>query len=620
MPAPAPLLEVVGPPPQSLPGPPEAGPPEKGNSFQGALEDSMARTADAEGHQGEESAAAPTSLRRRDRKSSHPHAADSNDAARGQAPTADAKLIAGNATLATSAQHEAAAAAIGGKAPLDRATPPAQTQATERLQANGRIGDHATTAASHGSQGSRNHLSATTDNGPATKTTTTAGLTSQITPSAALRADSSAPQPAKPTLTANGIASPSAAFDPRDSATSPREGATAGPDDPSTGSLRGPAARPADSAAPSDPSAAAHDAGPAVRASAAGLNSLPRNASRSIVDHREAQHESLSAPLTSLRCSQSATGTPASSGGASRTSAATGLSNRRLAQLSAATSPLFRPDDATAGTAGPHVTETGQGITGTGPTFAESRLASPNTTGSSATWSSSTGSSPAGAAPRTRLAMPAQGSLPHRHQADRISFTDTNNHTVDPATGEASITVTGSVAVANAPSGGLASTAATGGLPLAGGEPSTLAYAAGMQETIETINATVALANRQGSAQATIMLAPAELGALRIHLSQTGEGLTARVSAATAAGAQAIASGHRELHSMLSSLGISLRLDSGAFGHQEGRAGGQAQQPTEPPRQGKTPTSENDREQLHPAMLATTIALSSSSALIDVLA
>lgn len=93
----------------------------------------------------------------------------------------------------------------------------------------------------------------------------------------------------------------------------------------------------------------------------------------------------------------------------------------------------------------------------------------------------------------------------------------------------------------------------------------------GMQEMIDAIRATIDLAARQGLTQARIALQPAELGEIRIHLSQSADGLTARVTADTPAAAQALAQGHSELHESLSSLGLSLlRLDIGSFGQPQG--------------------------------------------------
>jgi flagellar hook-length control protein FliK len=104
-----------------------------------------------------------------------------------------------------------------------------------------------------------------------------------------------------------------------------------------------------------------------------------------------------------------------------------------------------------------------------------------------------------------------------------------------------------------------------------------------MQQVIESARATIELAARQGATLAKIALQPAELGEIRIHLSQSADGLIARVTADTAAAAQALAEGRAELHQSLSSLGVSLlRLDIGSGqpqpqdreGHLAGGAGG----------------------------------------------
>lgn len=156
--------------------------------------------------------------------------------------------------------------------------------------------------------------------------------------------------------------------------------------------------------------------------------------------------------------------------------------------------------------------------------------------------------------------------------------------------------------------------------PAGGTQALPFTYGANMQETIETIHATVALASRQGAAQAQISLEPAELGAVRIHLTQTAEGLVARVSAETVAGAQAIASGQSELHSTLSSLGISLlRLDVGSFTQQQAQAGGQSQQRAQQPARSTSGTGP-EVEEIASTSLASTVSLSSTSALVDVLA
>lgn len=93
-----------------------------------------------------------------------------------------------------------------------------------------------------------------------------------------------------------------------------------------------------------------------------------------------------------------------------------------------------------------------------------------------------------------------------------------------------------------------------------------------MQEMIDAIGATIEVATRQGIARARIDLQPEELGHISIRLSQTSEGLRARVSADTPAGAQALAQGRSELRQSLSSMGLSLlQLDIGSFSHSQAR-------------------------------------------------
>jgi flagellar hook-length control protein FliK len=105
---------------------------------------------------------------------------------------------------------------------------------------------------------------------------------------------------------------------------------------------------------------------------------------------------------------------------------------------------------------------------------------------------------------------------------------------------------------------GASSNAGTGPLPVPG---------VPMQEMIDSIGATIALATRQGIAKARIELQPEELGHISIRLSQTSEGLRARVTADTPAGAQALSQGRSELRQSLSSLGLSLlQLDIGSSG------------------------------------------------------
>jgi type III secretion system needle length determinant len=91
-----------------------------------------------------------------------------------------------------------------------------------------------------------------------------------------------------------------------------------------------------------------------------------------------------------------------------------------------------------------------------------------------------------------------------------------------------------------------------------------------MQEMIDAIATTIEVTVRQGIARARIELQPEDLGHISIRLSQTSEGLRARVSADTPAGAQALVQGRSELRQSLSSMGLSLlRLDIGSFTHSQ---------------------------------------------------
>jgi len=103
-----------------------------------------------------------------------------------------------------------------------------------------------------------------------------------------------------------------------------------------------------------------------------------------------------------------------------------------------------------------------------------------------------------------------------------------------------------------------------------GGAGSASVAGVAMQEMIDSIRATIEIATRQGATQARIALQPEDLGHISIRLSQTSDGLLARVNADTPAAAQALVEGRSELHQSLSSLGVSLlRLDIGTFGQSQ---------------------------------------------------
>jgi flagellar hook-length control protein FliK len=142
-----------------------------------------------------------------------------------------------------------------------------------------------------------------------------------------------------------------------------------------------------------------------------------------------------------------------------------------------------------------------------------------------------------------------------------------------------------------------------------------------LQQMIESIHATVELAARQGASQARIALQPRDLGEIRIHLSQTSDGLLARVTADSAAAAQTLAGGRSELQQSLSSLGVSLlRLDIGSSGQPQAgeREGGFAGEAERSSKGGPSEGAEDGGvEQLGPTASADGLE---SGGLVDVLA
>ncbi|HEY3829855.1 MAG TPA: flagellar hook-length control protein FliK [Solirubrobacteraceae bacterium] len=155
-------------------------------------------------------------------------------------------------------------------------------------------------------------------------------------------------------------------------------------------------------------------------------------------------------------------------------------------------------------------------------------------------------------------------------------------------------------------------------------------YGVGLERAIETVHATIELAARQGLSQARIALQPEELGEIRIHLTQTSAGLTARVTAESASAAQALAAGHAELRQSLGSIGLSLtRLDVGhleqsaASGSQQGGEGARGQAtPRATSGAGRTSGADPDPENPTPELIDETQrppAADLGGALVDVL-
>jgi hypothetical protein len=164
----------------------------------------------------------------------------------------------------------------------------------------------------------------------------------------------------------------------------------------------------------------------------------------------------------------------------------------------------------------------------------------------------------------------AGGSGSWSHTAERTSGSE-RLHSADPGTHEKLWVADPTEGAADGGSGGPLEnmspplSAALEDNPAASSpELGSAAYGVGLQEAIESLHGTIRLAAGQGLAQARILLQPEELGEIRINLTQTAQGLLARVSAESPAAAQALAAAHAQLRQSLSSLGLNLtRLDIG---------------------------------------------------------
>jgi flagellar hook-length control protein FliK len=79
---------------------------------------------------------------------------------------------------------------------------------------------------------------------------------------------------------------------------------------------------------------------------------------------------------------------------------------------------------------------------------------------------------------------------------------------------------------------------------------------------VETVSTTIENGARQGISQARISLSPASLGGLQIHLTQTADGLVARIVADHSGAAATLRQGSDDLRRSLQAGGLKLvRLD-----------------------------------------------------------
>lgn len=575
--------EALSPPPQSFSGPPEANPPD-GQGFHGALEDSLARTATAEGHQGEEGSDAsrlqsvsregPTERRPESSAPSEPrgteeahggthgHDEAKRPAKTGQPGAEDAAGTAAGAPASTSPQHAGQSSSSSG-------------QTAEITNGRGHAGLAVAQAPEAGTATSSR-------TGP----TSGVGASAGTTPAA-----SAVPTASSSPAAVAGTPEVQQAASLRQAASSPAGGTTQGqvtaksniPSQAASAGTQSQGTLLAEaSAARSDRSDHATPVDPRARTTSG------QETDTAAVSGSAASQPGMEPPKRAISTeppldSQAGDEAPAPTG-AETTPGGTRL---HLPWLDAST-----PNSGT-------TTSTGATSPSVRTTAATRDMAATNPSSTSK--------------PSTTTAAAADG----RHLGSASStHASTSQSVVDAVQSTASSQTSTGTTDAAPP---VASPGEAQQTPGVSGQAQTFTYGTNMQDTIETINATVALASRQGAAQAQISLEPAELGAVKIHLTQTSEGLVARVSAETVAGAQAIASGRNELHTTLSSLGISLlRLDVGGFSQQQSEARGQAPQAP----QGSASLGGLGEEAEEPSSSTTTrtVSISSNSALIDVLA
>jgi flagellar hook-length control protein FliK len=142
-----------------------------------------------------------------------------------------------------------------------------------------------------------------------------------------------------------------------------------------------------------------------------------------------------------------------------------------------------------------------------------------------------------------------------------------------------------------------------------------------LQDAVGAVQATFTAANQAGVSSARITLSPASLGGITISLSQTQDGLVARVTADHPEAAQTLAQSAGDLKRSLEQSGLSLlRLDIGSTGQQSlasftGGGGGQSAGNGQTHSQAAADLADDEHE---PA--TETATTSSSGALVDVLA
>ncbi len=438
----APPPEALGAATQGLAEMPQSRPPD-GPGFQGALEESLARTALAEGHQGEE----------QDETSS----ADARAEARGRA---------GSASSSTSSGSEAATSV--GEAPPTQSTPDSPAQAGE---SSAPVESSAPTRSGNAHGHGKPHLSSETEGetpgvGAVAATTSTAPLASVPT-----SGDTAKSAPTKmgainsAALSSNATTPDSTQGRQLDTMTS--AGADTGSQTASNDDIPG-----SNVGAPG----AAADMADAAASQSTGAEVSPNTTL-----------EQMQAPAGRLSPPPAATAPPSSSDSKPATMPETGASAPESSPASTATPSAVRLHL-------PWLAGSKQGTTTPSRNLTTPRASTPPTPG----------------APKQAAASEAATATP----TPSVSTTTTAGHLAEVGrAGQAAVEAPQAPAGTPVPSAS-APTSSTTPAPSPGSQTATY-LPNNMQETIETIHATVALASRQGAAQAQISLEPVELGAVR---------------------------------------------------------------------------------------------------------
>ncbi|MGO9751577.1 MAG: flagellar hook-length control protein FliK [Solirubrobacteraceae bacterium] len=139
-----------------------------------------------------------------------------------------------------------------------------------------------------------------------------------------------------------------------------------------------------------------------------------------------------------------------------------------------------------------------------------------------------------------------------------------------------------------------------------------------LQNAVDAVRATFTIAARQGQTQARILLSPPSLGAIRISLSQTSDGLVARVVADHPEALRLLAQNGGELRSSLQASGLQLlRLDISAGGQTGTQSNASRQTAAEA---GAGAGSADEASDDNPAPSGTASVSPSAGSLIDVMA